>query len=538
MRPPRAPLDPRPIEGLGISELALVRELCKRGQPGIMLAEFVAAAWHVVVGEPLKWSWHMQVLCDHLQAQLERGRFGKPKCPRLLINIPPGTSKSLILNVFAVAWHWTWAPQWSVICASANPRIVLRDSVKCRDLITSDWYVKTFAPKWKLADDQNAKGSYKNIVGGFRISMGAGSSGITGEHAAALFFDDLLDAAEAHSETSRDSINNWFDQAAGNRLNDLQNDTVTMIAQRLHEEDPPGHVIAQGTWEHLKIAMERELDERCKCHSCVRGKTFLGWTDPRKIEGEILDPVRFPLEVLKGPEWPEKTGGELKRLGEAGYAGQMQQHPSSAKGNMFKREWWRFYTRDKREHPRPMGATQLPARFLSIGHKWVGLIQSWDCAFKDLTSSDRVCGGVLGMIGADIFVLDLFWDQAGFTRTCDEVLRMRREWPASRTVLIEDKANGTAAIEVLGRKIPGVIAVEPEGGKEARAAAAVPTVEAGNVYLPEGAPWLEQWFDEFSGFPLSKHDDAVDMLSQAIRRLEGGTDAIRAAALLGMRTTR
>ena len=105
----------------------------------------------------------------------------------------------------------------------------------------------------------------------------------------------------------------------------------------------------------------------------------------------------------------------------------------------------------------------------------------------------------------------------------------------SRTILIEDKANGTAVVEVLQKKLRGVIPVEPDGGKEARAAAAVPTVNAGNIYLPEGAPWLEQWFDEFGGFPLAKHDDAVDMLSQAILRLEGGVDAFRARALLGMR---
>ena len=523
---PTAPLSAAPVSDTGLAPLDLVRHAHMLGMPGLSLAEFVGAAWSIVESTPLVWNWHMDAICDHVQAQLERGNEGKPKVQKLLINVPPGTSKSLILNVFTPAWMWLWSPSWRVICASANPRIVLRDSVKCRDLILSEWYKKTFKPRWKLADDQNAKGSYKNTRGGWRVSFGAGSSSITGEHADALIVDDLLDASEAHSKQARDTINNWWDQAAGNRLNSLKTDTCTMIMQRLHEEDPSGHVLSKGDWEHLSIPMEFETVRPCKCKSCVRGLTFLDWKDPRTVEGELLFPERFPAEVL---------ASELRRLGSAGYAGQMQQRPASAEGNMFRKEWWRFFTRYNVTHPRPQGATQIPARFVPVTQRFSLLLQSWDCSFKDLTSSDFVCGGLIGAIGADLFVLDIFWEQAGFTRTCDAILKMRKDWPQARLILIEDKANGTAVIEVLQKKIPGVVAIEPKGGKEARAAAAVPTVEAGNVYLPEGAPWLERWFTEFGGFPLTKHDDAVDMLSQAVLRLEGSIDSFRAAALLGQR---
>jgi predicted phage terminase large subunit-like protein len=523
--PPVAPLSP--ILGPdGLSELDIVRRLHDLGQPGLTLAEFVAAAWSIVVPEKLHWSWHMQVVCDHLQAQLERGRFGKPRCNRLVINVPPGSSKSLLQNVFAVSWMWLWDPSWSVICASANPRIVLRDSVKCRDVLASRWYQDTFKPRWRLADDQNVKGAYKTTAGGSRVSFGAGSSKITGEHAAALFFDDLLDAAEAPTKSARDSINAWLDFAAGNRLNNLSEDTITMIAQRLHEEDPPGHVLEKGDWEHLRIDMEFGVEPECECAACSRGQTFLGWKDPRTVVGEVLDSVRFPDEVLKS---------ERRRLGSAGYAGQMNQAPMAAQGNIFHADWWRFYTRDNVAHPRPKGATQLPARLVPIDFRWLAAIGSWDCSFKDLESSDLVCGGVIAKVGADLFVLDLFWERAGFMRTCEAVKKMRADWPMARTILIEDKANGTAVIEVMKTQIPGVVAVEPKGGKEARAVAGVPTVEGGNVYLPEGAPWLEDWFKEFGSFPRGKHDDAVDMLSQAIMRFTGTLESARAAALLGQR---
>jgi predicted phage terminase large subunit-like protein len=163
------------------------------------------------------------------------------------------------------------------------------------------------------------------------------------------------------------------------------------------------------------------------------------------------------------------------------------------------------------------------------------MIQSWDCSFKELRDSDLVCGGVLGRMGGRIFVLDLFWERAGFLKTVAAVKKMRELWPRAVSIGIEDKANGSAVIETLKTEIMGVKAIVPEGGKEARAAAAVPLVDAGDVYLPEGAPWLERWFEEFSAFPKVAHDDAVDMLSQGLRMLATGTDAMRAAVLLGMK---
>ena len=563
-----------PVKGPdGFSELDCVRELARKGIPPLTLAEFVVAAWDQVVSEPLVWGWYMQALCDHLQAQLERGRFGMPACRRAIYNVPPGTSKSLILNVFAPAWHWTWDPSWSVICSSANPRNVLRDAGKCRDLIRSRWYRDTFAIKWKLKDDKDALSNFGNSKGGVRSGLGAGAATITGLHASALFFDDLLDANEAFSKPSRDGIAQWVEQAALTRVNDRVHDTVSLIMQRLHVDDPAGHLLRKGGWEHLRIPMEYEMGTRaeCDCESCKAGYerarthdaemlqnvgreengptecnppfparnadkqghengpqliTYLGWSDPRRTEGELLSPDRFPREVLDEA---------LKDLGSAGYAGQMQQRPVPLGGGFFKSDWWRFYTRDGRTFPRPYGATQVPPKLLPMNAKFESLIQSWDCAFRALDTSDYVCGLVMGKIGADRYILDVFWEHADFTQTCEAVLKLRKSWPMARTILIEARANGDAVINVLGRKISGVIPVEPLGGKESRAAAAAPCVESGNVYFPEGAPWLERAFAECSAFPLGAHDDFIDALSQGLLRLEGSDATYRAAVLLGRR---
>ncbi len=100
------------------------------------------------------------------------------------------------------------------------------------------------------------------------------------------------------------------------------------------------------------------------------------------------------------------------------------------------------------------------------------------------------------------------------------------EWPDASRKLVEDKANGSAIVSTLEHEIAGIIPVNPEGGKEARAAAVQPQIESGNVYLPDGAPWLDDFVEEFAAFPRGRHDDQVDALSQALLDLnteESGT---------------
>ena len=552
-RLPVPPLSTAPLAPGAPSGLDLVRRLHAAGRPGLTLAEFVVWAWPIVEHQPLKWNWGMQVVCDHLQAQAEGpardaegylipwpggpsgtfvGRFGKPWVQNLLINCPPGTTKSLLTCVFAHGWIWLWDPGRRRYYASANPDVALRDSGRTRDLITSDEYHAIFQPKWTLSDDQNAKGHFTNTAGGFRICKGVGAK-ITGVRPDDIIVDDPLDATDAYSEPVRKACNvDWWDQATGNRLSDMQSGIRTGIMQRLHEDDFSGHVLEQGNWEHLCIPMEYELQPPCKCPTCARGKSFIGWSDPRRVEGELLDPVRFPLSVLKGDKWPAEVGGELRRLGETGYAGQEQQRPTSAAGNLWKREHWRFWSRDGVQRPRPRGATDLPPIVIPFGQRFDREVQSWDCSFKELSTSDRVCGGVICSLGGKRIIMpELFWQVAGFLKTIEAVMEMRRQFPRARKIGIEDKANGSAVIEVLKTKITGVEAIEPEGGKEARMAAALPELEAHDVYLPEGAPWLEAFFDETASAPNGKHDDAADFVSQGLRMLSTSSDMQKAEAL-------
>ena len=510
------------VDGIPRTQLEIVRLLLREGHPAVSLAQFVSAAWEILEpSTPLVWNWHLDVVCAHVEALLldKPGPNGEP-CPQnLLINVPPGTMKSLIFSVFAPAWMWLFRPSWRAIYASGTPSVVTRDSLKCRNLIKSDWYQKTFQPKWAIRSDQDEKQHFANTSGGFRMGVGAGGS-VTGERADFLGVDDPNDAKEIHSKAHRTTINeNWWSAAFHNRIADPSKSKRGIIMQRLHEEDLAGYVLdkEKGEWANLVIQMEYEADRPGD------RPTWLGFIDPRTEEGEVLAP-RFTAAYL---------AGERKTLGPSGYAGQMQQRPVGAAGNRFLREWWRFYTRDRVPHPRPKGTSQVPARFLPFDAAFDEVIGSWDCTFKDTDGSDWVVGLVVGRIGADKYILERRRARLSYTETRRAIVQQRADWPEMYEIAIEDKANGTAVINDLNSLISGLVPVEPLGGKEARAAAIEPQVAAGNVFLPENADWLDEWIDEFAAFPKGKHDDQVDALSQALTKMND-SEIADVKALLGL----
>ncbi|MCC5640358.1 phage terminase large subunit [Nostoc sp. CHAB 5844] len=388
---------------------------------------------------------------------------------------------SRVLSVCAPAWMWTIEPSWRAIFLSANPRVATRDSVYCRDVIESDWYQKKFYPDWELRGDNNSKSSFWNTKGGVRSAFGFNSR-ITGDRADFIGWDDPHDAQEVLSDVIRQGVIDRWDSAIRNRVNDLKSSVRVGIMQRLHEQDLSGHVLKQGGWVHLCVPQEFEK---------AIAPTPLGWIDPRTEPGELMFPDRFPPEVLEA----EKTA-----LGSYGYAGQHQQRPAPADGGHFKRTWWKYYK-------------VAPSDFDLI-------IQSWDCTFKETKKSDFVVGQVWGKRGSQFYLLDQVRDRMDINATIAAIRALSIKWPQTSAKLIEDKANGPAVISLLEREIPGLIAIEPEGGKLVRAVAIAPYVEAGNVFLPENAPWVGDYVTEFSTFPNGANDDMVDSTSQSLNWLQ------------------
>jgi predicted phage terminase large subunit-like protein len=462
--------------------------------------DFIRLAWPVV--EPARRlipAWHMDAIADHLQAVSE-GQIRK-----LLINIPPGHGKSLIVGVLWPAWQWIRTPQgagWRGLFGSYDFGLATRDSLRCRALIESRLYRDTFRPAWNLSDDQNEKSYFANTESGFRISLSVGGRG-TGFRGDAIIVDDPLNASDQHSESARNDVVFWWGQSMSSRLNDPETGSMIVIMQRLHELDLSGHILEQGNYEHLCLPSEFEPGRR--------SVTSIGWQDPRTEEGALLFPELYPPSVLEQAK---------KDLGAAGYAGQHQQRPSPPEGGMLQRQWWRFW--------KPAGLVLPPIRVrfpdgsvheihaIDLPETFDRTIQSWDCAFKDHGNSDYVAGLVISAKGSGRYVRDLVRRRMDMPATVHALRALTAKYPNCGAKLVEDKANGPAVIQSLKNEISGLIEVNPEGGKMSRAAAVSPEVEAGNWHLPHPgiAPWVWDFIEECASFPNGAHDDQVDAFSQ------------------------
>ena len=288
------------------------------------LKRFVIASWHLIEpATPLVWNWHLDAICEHLQAIVE----GKLSNQKLLINVPPGTSKSSIVTVLFPCWLWTRHPELSIMCASHGMGLSLRDSVRRRDyVINSTWYQARWGNVFSLSDSQQAKGEFINDKTGFMFATSVNGD-VLGRRAAILLLDDPHKVMEAESEVERENTTMWLNHEWAMRRNRNQKITAEIcVMQRLHEKDASGVFLAQGGWTHLRLPMYFEKGSRCT--------TEIGWSDPRTVEREVLDPVRFTPQILEEIE---------RRLGMYGVAGQLQQRPSPAEGGIIKDAWIRHY---------------------------------------------------------------------------------------------------------------------------------------------------------------------------------------------------
>jgi phage terminase large subunit-like protein len=526
------------------------------------LAAYVKEAWDKLphlAGTKLEWGWHHDALCLHLQTMAEEWAEAKKdpenslqRIRNLLINIAPGTTKTLITLVFFPTWMWIRFPRWSVRCVSSNPRSIQESSDYARQLVTSDWYRSWFIPQsgselwaksyklipWEVRDDKNAISDWGNTAGGSRRSTGL-KAPITGEHTDFLLCDDPHDAEQVNSLEERTTVISKWDGAVFNRVNDTRIACRVIVMQRLHPEDLAGHIIAgdgsnpatQG-WCRLVIASEFEPQ-----FSLV---TPIGWKDPRKEPGELLDPVRFPRKVLDA---------ELKRLTPRGYAAQHQQRPDADTSVAFKIAWWSWYVRagqmPAEGWTRPEGSKTDPAEMVPANRDGT-LDVDWVCVSVDPSGGSVEEGasnvGILIVAGRKEkrFVLDdCTPGPRGFLDQVEDIKAavtkaVRITGKRAVRVLVEKKAYGGAALEVIEKAIKQgdfsmvdgravVVHFEPYevkasmGSKEQRGMALEPDLFSGVIYLPEGAPWLTVLLAEFRRFP-AEPNDRVDALAQCIER--------------------
>lgn len=422
-----------------------------------------------------KWYRHCIVLANVLQ------RVADGELKRVMVFMPPRHGKSqLTTKLFTAYYLYRYPEQWVGINSYAA-ELSYTFSRASRDAYRQN--------DGKLREDAQAVKNWETPEGGGLWAAGVGGP-ITGKgFHLGLIDDPLKNQEEAFSETIRKKQQEWYESTFYTRAE--PDAAIVIIQTRWHESDISGWLLSQ-----------EGQDEESECWHIVNLEAIKEEKPPKVPSTCTLEPDwRQPGEALCPERYPLKRLLRIcKRIGAFFWNALFQQHPAPLEGNHFKRSWWKYYK-------------VAPDDFDLI-------IQSWDCTFKETKKSDFVVGQVWGKRGSQFYLLDQVRDRMDINATIAAIRAMSLKWPQASAKLIEDKANGTAVISLLEREIPGLIAIEPEGGKLVRAVAIAPYIEAGNVFLPENAPWVGDYVSEFSTFPNGANDDQVDGTSQGINWLQ------------------
>ncbi len=420
------------------------------------------------------WNWHLDLICNRLEDVIE-GRIR-----RLIINIPPRYGKSLITSVSLPAYILGRKPEAEVVCISYAQGLSEKMAHDTRRLMNSPYYHRLFGPR--LTSPRAKLGELKTGQGGCRLATSVDGT-LTGRGGDFILIDDPLKPGEAASDTCRQAVNDWYDSTVTSRLNNKETGAIVIIMQRLHEDDLVGHLTAQGDWEVLSLPAIAEENE---VHVL---RTPLGLRTHIRKAGEALHPQRESIAVIER---------ERTRMGSYVFAAQYQQRPAPAGGGEIRPEWFRSYD------------AQRPPEFTQI-------VQSWDTASKDSERADySVCTTWGQTRERQYYLLDVYRDRLQFP-DLKRKLRQLAELHKASQVLIEDTASGIQLLQELRFEgLTSIHAIKPKGSKYERLIARTPLIEAGKVWIPDQAHWLDAFLHEVAMFPNGRHDDQIDSLSQAL----------------------
>jgi len=465
---------------LTIDRLQLKRSLCHDS-----FYDFVRIFWSSVIAEKPSWNWHIEIVCLEMQRMAERVFKEEPKEYDLIVNIPPGSTKSTVCSIMFPAWVWTRMPSARSICGSYIYSLAMDLSRKCRNVLRSELYRSLF-PEIELCDDQDAKGYYANTKGGMRLCT-ATDGGVTGQHGHFIIVDDPLDPNRAASPVEVKSCKRWMNETLSQRKVNKRVTPLILIQQRLHQDDPTGDMLDQSKRNpEIKVrhvCLPAEVEDEPKP---ARLRRF--------YKGGLMDPVRLPPEVL----------AEAKvRLGEAGYAGQFRQKPIPPGGAMFKVERLVLDT--------------PPQRFVAC------------CRYWDKAGTSGAGAYTVGVkVGKDrsgrFWILDVVrgqWDSA----RREQVIKATAELDGRQVevgVEQEPGSGGKESAENTVRMLAGwkVRVSRPTGDKTMRADPFSVQVNGGNVSVAT-AGWTTDYVEELKYFPLGKYKDQVDASSGAFSTITG-----------------
>lgn len=484
---------------------------------------FVKEFWSEIVPEELVWNWHMDVLCDELQAMVMRvvgevtkdrfnvirRRVRLAKEYDLIVNIPPGTSKSLIATVMLHPWAWTQDPSLRFITGSYSATLSEEHSDLSRDVIKSARY-RTYFPLVRIRPDKDVKSNYMNTKKGTRVTTSTGGT-ITGFHAHFQIVDDPLNPKQAASEPELKTANKWMEHTLSTRKVNKEVTPLVLIMQRLHEKDPSGVMLEKAEAGQKKIRHIKLPGEIFKGATYEKnGKTVHRVQPPElasKYVDGMLDPKRMGPDTLKEME---------ADLGQYGYAGQIGQEPAPPEGGMFKVAKLRV-------------VDEVPATNIDE------IVRYWDNAgtdAKDNPGAAHTAGVKIARLkpdnpyGALYLVMDVVrgqWESE--ERESMKLLTAQLDGPNVKIYVEQEPGSSGKDVAKSTVKTLTGFSVYPEtasGDKIRRADPYSVQVNWGNVLLLRG-PWNVPYIDEMASFPFGKWKDQIDASSGAFNKVHVGS---------------
>lgn len=435
---------------------------------------------------------HVKLICDKLQ------KIADGEQHFYIIELPPQHGKSLTITKTFPSYFLMKYPDKHAMVVAYSQDLYSEFAASNRRAF-SDWCGSVPYPGLKLGKNAAQTFTIQDHGGGFYATSVLG--GATGMSADLLVIDDpIKNAQEAHSITVKNRIWDEWNLTFYPRLQ--KGGSVIVIMTRWQTDDLAGRLLAESSlpWEEIKFpAIAEDIPA--------------GTTDTiGRHNGEALCPG---LHSLKELETHKHDMGTQK------FAALYQQSPIIEGGNIFKQDWTRYYV-DSPETAVRLGL--VVGRDVSIlPRHFDQTVQAWDATFKSKENDDFVAGQTWSR-HKSICYLRVGWchKRLSFTETLDAIRSQSRMYPEATVKLVEDKANGPAIIDTLRREIPGIMPVSPgNDSKEARAASVSPMWEAGQVMVPHPKwhPEVQDFLTEVWGFPNMPHDDNVDSMVYALRRL-------------------
>lgn len=466
------------------NETAMQRNACQKN-----FYFFVQEMWHEIVHVKADWNWHIEMICRELQTVAERVFRGEPSEYDLIVNVPPGTSKSTVCSVMFPAWVWTRMPEAQIMCLSYGSKLSEELSDKCRDVVQSPTYRRMF-PEIQLRQGANTKTHYKTNFGGWRFATSLYGAA-TGMHAHFLMMDDPVDPSLAMSRNALANANHWINNTFLNRKVRLDLTPTTLVQQRIDVDD------TTGNW------LKKELPEGTLRHIClpadISGGAAVLPADWQKFYKDgLLAPRRLPRKSL------QKIRADI---GGYAYAGQYDQQPIMLFGGMF----------ETRKIVIESGYPNIIAK-----------VRAWDKS-ASAGMGDYTVGALLGLDDrGQVWILDIVrgqWD----TGTREDIMLQTAcaDGPDVDIILeIEGAAGGKDSWVMTTKNLIGfnVKGVRPTTNKVRRADTFSVQVNIGNVKMVAGE-WNRACLEEMQHFPGGHNDDIVDALSMAFSGLSQTTTA-------------